>query len=76
MESKKLKGSISFDDFLKGLLSGGSCKTFGEVWEKCVNCSCCEHREACERFAEEHYEVRCSQFIDMLLGNISIKETE
>lgn len=80
MNIKKLEGSLSFEDFTEGLVSYKNCKTFGEVWEKCVSCGYCNHRESCEQFAEEHSGASCAQFIDMLLGHKKfediIKEAE
>ena len=76
MDIKKLEGSLSWEDFDEGLVSYGNCKTFGEVWEKCVNCNHCNHKEACEKFNEEYYEYdfKCSQFIDLLLGKKTLED--
>jgi hypothetical protein len=74
MDIKKLAGSLSFEDFDEGLVSYGNCRSFGEVWEKCVNCNHCDHKEACEQFAEEYYGVKCNQFIDLLLGQKTLEQ--
>jgi hypothetical protein len=74
MDIKKLEGSLSFENFADGLVSYGNCKTFGEVWEKCVTCNNCDHKEACEQFADEHYGIKCSQFIDILLGHKKLED--
>ncbi len=74
MDIKKLQGSLEFDDFTNGIVAYGNCKTFGEVWEKCVNCDHCDHRTACEEFAAEYDKVSCSQFIDFLLGHKTLEE--
>ena len=76
MDIKKLEGSLSWEDFDEGLVSYGNCKTLGEVWEKCVNCNHCDHKAACEEFNEEYYDydIKCSQFIDMLLGKKTLEK--
>lgn len=74
MDIKKLEGSLSFEDFDEGLVSYGNCKTFGEVWEKCVNCNHCDHREACEQLADKYDGIKCSQFIDLLLGQKTLEQ--
>ena len=74
MDIKKLEGSLSFDSFADSLVSYGNCTSFGEVWEKCVSCNHCEHRTACEQFADSYEEVKCNQFIDMLLGHKTLEQ--
>lgn len=74
MDIKKLEGSFSIDDFVEGLVAYGNCDTFGEVWEKCVSCNHCAHRETCDHFADEYYGVKCRQFIDILLGHKKLED--
>ena len=75
MDTKKLEGSLSFDDFEEGLVSYGNCKTFGEVWEKCVSCNHCDYKESCTQFADYFdYDFKCSQFIDLLLGHKKLED--
>lgn len=71
---KKLEGSLSFDNWEEGLVSYGNCKSFGAVWEKCVTCNYCDHKEACDKFAEEYDGVKCHQFIDLLLGQKTLEQ--
>ena len=68
MDIKKYEGSLSFDDFTEGLVSRGNCKTFGDVWEKCVTCNHCDHKIACETVCEEHGDLTCAEVINVLLG--------
>ncbi len=70
---KKYEGSINFDDFADNLLHYGGCRTYGDVWEKCVSCNHCEYEKACEaicdKIAEAHdVDIKCSQVINVLLG--------
>lgn len=74
MDIKKLEGSLSFEDFDEGLVSYGNCKTFGEVWEKCVNCNYCDHKAACEALQDEVYKITCAQVIDFLLGQKTLAQ--
>ena len=74
MDIKKLEGSVSVNDFIEGLVSHGNCKTLGEVWEKCVTCNHCEHKEACRALIDEHFEIKCREVIDILLGNKKIED--
>jgi hypothetical protein len=74
MDIKKFEGSMSFDDFSNGIVSYGNCKTFGEVWEKCVTCNNCDHREACEAITDEYYGIKCHQVIDLLLGHKKLED--
>ena len=80
MDITKLAGSLSFEDYDEGLVSHGNCRTFGEVWEKCVNCSHCAHTAACEALTNKYYDMKCAQVIDYLLGQKDletiIKEVE
>ena len=69
MDIKKLEGSVSIEDFAEGLVSHGNCKSLGEVWEKCVTCNHCWHKEACEALIEKYYDIKCNQVIDILLGH-------
>lgn len=74
MDIKKYEGSLSFDDFEEGLVARGCCKTFGEVWEKCVNCNHCKHQDACRALIEECSEIKCSEVIDILLGHKKLED--
>ena len=84
MDNKKtieqLAGSLSFEDYDEGLVSYGNCRSCGEVWEKCVNCNHCEHKDACDLLTNEYYGMKCAQVIDYLLGQKDletiIKEVE
>ena len=74
MENKNLEGTLSFEDFTEGLVAYGNCKTFGEVWEKCVGCNNCQHKEICDKLTDEYYGIKCSQVIDILLGHKKLED--
>ena len=75
MDIKKYEGSLSFDDFEEGLVSRGCCKSFGEVWEKCVTCNHCKHQVACDTLCNQlDSNLSCSQVIDILLGQVKIED--
>jgi hypothetical protein len=74
MDIKKLEGSMSFDDFSNGIVSYGNCKTFGEVWEKCVTCNNCDYKDACHALSEEYDNIKCRQVIDVLLGHTKLED--
>ena len=76
MEFKKLEGTLSFDDFTEGLVSYGNCKTFGEVWDKCVTCNNCQHQKACDKLIGECEGIKCHQVIDVLLGHKKFEDIE
>jgi hypothetical protein len=74
MDIKKLEGSLSFDDWEEGLVSYGNCKSFGDVWEKCVTCNYCDHKAACVALQDEYYNITCAQVIDLLLGQKTLEQ--
>ena len=82
MDIKKYEGSLSLENFVEGLLTARvENKTLGEVWEDCVSCDHCPHRDACRDlteyvFATKDTDLYCDQVIEILLGNLKIEEVE
>lgn len=75
MELKKYEGSLSLENFVEGLTgTRHGYKTLGEVWEHCIKCNYCEHQTACHALGEEYPEIKCSEVIDILLGDKKIED--
>lgn len=78
MDIKELKGSLALTDFADALVSSTRSKSFGDLWEKSVNCNDCKYRETCKAVADqledEGININCRDFIDLLLGDRDIKD--
>lgn len=74
MTKAELAGSLSYDNFAEGLVACGKYESLGEVWEHCVACTRCEHREACTLLVTEYPRIRCCQVINFLLGVQKLEE--
>jgi hypothetical protein len=76
---KKLERSLYVEDFVEDMdnsLKYG--QTLGTVWERCIGCDTCKYRETCEatadRLEELGVKIKCSQFIDLLLGETTVEK--
>ncbi len=74
-EIKKLEGSVSVEDFVRGLLLASKDNSLGEMWEKCVSCPNCLFEKQCGELSEmmeaRGQNPQCGQVIDILLGDLS-----
>ena len=80
MDIKKFEGSVSQGEFIQGLLLARGVETFGDIWEKMIDCSHCKFAKQCDAITE-HYvgkykNPRCGQIIDLLTGVVSAKDLE
>ena len=78
-ELKKLEGSLYVEDFVEDMESSLKYgQSLGTVWERCVGCENCKYRTTCEatgdKLEELGVDMRCSQFIDLLLGTTTIEK--
>lgn len=74
MNIKELKGSVSTEEYLKGLTVPKELSTLGKVWESCIDCNHCRFVEQCRELGDYFYlkdeTVMCHQVVDILLGNL------
>ena len=77
-EINKLVGSITDEDFLRGLLLVSADNTFGGVWEKCVTCKHCIFKKQChiisDTMEEQDKNPTCRDVINLLLGEIKVED--
>ena len=77
---EKLIGSISTEDFIRGLLLTDSKATLGSIWEKCATCSNCLFAKQCHALGGKLEDMgknpRCGQIIDMLLGELKPEDVK
>lgn len=77
---KKFEGSISQDDFVRGLLLVSTDDTMGGVWEKCVTCNHCIFEKQCQTICSTMEDVEpsknptCRDVINLLLGEIRVED--
>jgi hypothetical protein len=75
---EKLIGSVSIEDFVRGLLLLRDVETLGDVWERCMDCNHCKFVKQCkvigDHFAEQDKNPTCGQIVDLLLGDIKVED--
>lgn len=73
-EIKKLEGSVSIEDFMRGLLLARDVETLGDVWEQGMDCNHCIFVKQCkaigDHFDAEGKNPTCGQIVDILLGDL------
>lgn len=71
---EKLFGSVSVVDFVEGLLAANGVNTYGDIWERLLDCNHCMYREQCHKIGDAldqlHKYPTCGQIIDLLTGEI------
>jgi hypothetical protein len=69
-----LAGSIDQNYFVQGLLMASSKNTYGDIWEKCVNCTNCLFAKQCQNLCsildEQNKNPTCAQVVNILTGEI------
>ena len=77
---KNLIGSISIEDFMRGLLQANKTNRLGETWEKCVTCDKCIFESQCQAICSELEDMdhsknpTCRDVINLLLGEIKLED--
>ena len=77
---KKFVGSVSQDDFVRGLLLVSDDDTMGGVWEKRVTCNKCIFEKQCQTICSTMEEAdpsknpTCRDVINLLLGEIKVED--
>jgi hypothetical protein len=78
----KLVGSISIEDFMRGLLQATKTNHLGETWEKCVTCDKCLFEKQCQTICSTLEEQdtsknpTCRDVINLLLGEIKVEDVK
>lgn len=71
---KKLIGSVSQDEFVRGLLLARGVETSGDIWEKLMDCNHCMFVKQCTELGDAmeqwNKHPRCGQIVDLLLGEL------
>ena len=71
---EKLIGSVSQEEFIRGLLLASADNSLGDMWEKCADCNHCMFIEKChalcETLDEQNKNPTCGQVINLLLGDL------
>lgn len=77
MDIKELKGTMSVENFVDGLVAQTPDKTLGEIWEDTVDCNHCTYREQCQAisayYEDKGINLYCNQVIDYLLGDLDVE---
>ena len=74
---EELIGSISQNDFVLGLLLARDVETFGDLWEKVIDCNHCKFAKQCARITEyfvgkdQCENITCGQIINLLTGDMT-----
>lgn len=75
---KKLVGSISQEDFVLGLLLARDVNTSGDIWEKVIDCNHCKFAkqcaELCAALEDQDKNPKCSDVINLLLGETKVED--
>ena len=77
---KELVGSISIEDFTRGLLLSYDAETLGDIWDQNMTCRRCIFVKQCKTigdyFREHGTDHSCSQIIDLLLGDLKVEDIQ
>ena len=70
----ELIGSVSVEDFIRGVLQVSTTNTLGSIWEKCVTCDHCLFKTKCHQLGdimdEQGKNPTCGQMFDLLMGEL------
>ena len=76
----ELIGSVTIEDFVRGLLLLRDVETCGDIWERCMDCNHCAFAKQCkaigDHFAGHDKNPTCGQIIDLLLGDIKVEDIQ
>lgn len=72
MEMENVIGSVSQEEFIRGLLLASTENSLGDMWEKCAGCDHCMFVNKCHAICaaldDQNKNPTCGQVIDLLLG--------
>jgi hypothetical protein len=71
---EELLNSVDIEYFVRGLLLTKGVNTYGDIWEKCVNCTDCLLAKQCQKLSgimeDQGKNPSCGQIVDLLMGEI------
>ncbi len=77
---KNFIGSVSYEEFLRGLLLISDDNTLGGVWEKSVSCDRCAFEKQCHAICNTIENMdpaknpTCRDVVNLLLGDIKAED--
>lgn len=71
---EKLLGSVTQDEFVRGLLLARGVETSGDIWEQLLDCSHCMFKAQCKKIGDAMEQLNkyptCGQIVEMLMGEL------
>ena len=77
---KKFEGTITEDDFVRGLLMISDDESLGSIWEKCITCDKCIFEKQCQTICSTLEDLdpvknpTCRDVINILLGDTKVED--